>query len=128
MRNKITAVAACAAAALAMAGCSSGSSSSNTGTSSSSGSAPSQLTVWRMGSSVPSEGTWVNGVTTQCHNAYPAYKNAKVNVVWVPWGNRTTDWTNALTSGKNAPDVTELGNTDTPTEASLGPLVNITSF
>src|ERR1700751_957378 len=105
MRNKITAVAACAAAALAMAGCSSGASSSNTGTSSSSGSAPSQLTVWRLGSAVPSEVTWMNGVITQFHKDYPAYKNTKVNVVWVPWGNRTTDWTNAMTSGKKGPDV-----------------------
>ncbi|HMD94171.1 MAG TPA: extracellular solute-binding protein [Trebonia sp.] len=128
MRHKITALAACAAAALAMAGCSSGSSSSNTGTASSSGSAPSELTVWRMGSSVPSEVTWMNGVIAEFHKDYPAYKNTKVNVVWVPWGNRTTDWTNALTSGKNAPDVTELGNTDTPTEASLGALANISSF
>ncbi len=126
MRHKITAAAACAAAALAMAGCSSGSSSSNTGTASST-SAPSALTVWRMGSSVPSEVTWMNGVIAEFHKDYPAYKNTKVNVVWVPWGNRTTDWTNALTSGKNAPDITELGNTDTPTEASLGALANISS-
>jgi len=43
----------------------------------------------------------------------------------VPWTNRVTEWTNALSSGKNGPDVTELGNTDTPTEASLGMLANI---
>lgn len=136
MRHKITAAAACAAAALAMAGCSSGSnSSSNSGatasgnpsSSSSSSNAPSELTVWRMGASVPSEVTWMNGVIAQFHQDYPAYANTKVNVVWVPWGNRTTDWTNALTSGKNAPDITELGNTDTPTEAALGALANISS-
>ena len=117
MRHKITAAtaSACAAAALAIAGCSSGSSSSSGGTSSSA--VPSQLTVWRMGASVPSQVSWMNGVIAQFHKDYPAYKNTKVNVVWVPWGNRTTDWTNALTSGKNAPDITELGNTDTPTEA-----------
>jgi hypothetical protein len=34
-------------------------------------------------------------------------------------------WQKALASGKNAPDVTELGNTDTPTEASLGMLADI---
>ena len=125
MRHKITAVtaSACAAAALAIAGCSSGSSSSSGGTSSSA--VPSKLTVWRMGASVPSQVSWMNGVIAQFHKDYPAYKNTKVNVVWVPWGNRTTDWTNALTSGKNAPDITELGNTDTPTEASLGALANI---
>jgi len=67
----------------------------------------------------------MNGVVSQFHQEYPAYANTKVNVVWVPWGNRATDWTNALTSGKNAPDITELGNTDTPTEAALGALANI---
>jgi ABC-type glycerol-3-phosphate transport system substrate-binding protein len=125
VRHKITAAtaSACAAAALAIAGCSSGSSSSSGGTSSSA--VPSQLTVWRMGASVPSQVTWMNGVIAEFHRDYPAYKNTKVNVVWVPWGNRTTDWTNALASGKNAPDITELGNTDTPTEASLGALANI---
>jgi ABC-type glycerol-3-phosphate transport system substrate-binding protein len=81
-----------------------------------------------MGASVPSEVTWMNGVVAEFHKNYPAYKNTKINVVWVPWGNRTTDWTNALTSGKNAPDITELGNTDTPTEASLGMLANISSY
>jgi ABC-type glycerol-3-phosphate transport system substrate-binding protein len=142
VRHKITAVAACAAAALAIAGCSSSSSSSSsssvgastsasssasTGGTSSSSNVPSSLTVWRMGSSVPTEVTWMNGVIAQFHSAYPQYANTKVNVVWVPWGNRTTDWTNALTSGKNAPDITELGNTDTPTEAALGALANIST-
>src|SRR6516164_10010830 len=103
------------AAALAIAGCSSSSSSSSAGGSSSTSSAPAQLTVWRMGASVPSQVTWMNGVVAQFHKDFPQYANTKVNVVWVPWTVRTTDWNNALASGKNAPDITELGNTDTPT-------------
>jgi ABC-type glycerol-3-phosphate transport system substrate-binding protein len=129
VRHKITAAAACAAAALAIAGCGSGSnSSSSSGASSSTAAVPGELTVWRMGASVPSEVTWMNGVIKQFHQDYPAYASTKINVVWVPWGNRTTDWTDALTSGKNAPDITELGNTDTPTEASLGALANISGY
>ena len=46
---------------------------------------------------------------------------------WIPWGNRTTDWNNALSSGKNIPDITELGNTDTPTEAASGILAPLSS-
>jgi N,N'-diacetylchitobiose transport system substrate-binding protein len=115
------------AAALAIAGCSS-SSSPSAGGSSSASSAPAQLTVWRMGGSVPSEVTWMNGVVTQFHKDFPQYAQTKVNVVWVPWTVRTTDWNNALASGKNAPDITELGNTDTPTEASLGVLANVSSY
>jgi N,N'-diacetylchitobiose transport system substrate-binding protein len=127
LRQTPAAIVACgAAAALAIAGCSS--SSSSTASSASSSSAPAQLTVWRMGASVPSQVTWMNGVVAQFHKDFPQYANTKVNVVWVPWTVRTTDWNNALASGKNAPDITELGNTDTPTEASLGVLTPVTSY
>ena len=127
LRKTPAAIVACgAAAALALAGCSSSSSSSASSTSSSS--APAQLTVWRMGASVPSQVEWMNSVVTQFHKDFPQYANTKVNVVWVPWTVRTTDWNNALASGKNAPDITELGNTDTPTEASLGVLTNVSSY
>jgi ABC-type glycerol-3-phosphate transport system substrate-binding protein len=125
LRKTPAAIAALGAAALAIAGCSSGG-SSTTGSSSSSA-APAQLTVWRMGSSTPAQVTWMNSVITQFHKSDPAYAKTKVKVVFVPWTNRTQDWTNALSSGKNAPDITELGNTDTPTEASLGMLANITT-
>jgi len=115
-----------AAAALAIAGCSS-SGSSTTGSTSSSSAAPAQLTVWRMGSSTPAQVSWMNGVVSQFHKDYPADAKTSVKVVFVPWTNRTTDWANALSSGKNAPDITELGNTDTPTAVSLGMLANITT-
>jgi ABC-type glycerol-3-phosphate transport system substrate-binding protein len=116
------ATALCAAAALTIAGCGSGGSGS-----SATSSAPAQLTVWRMGPSTAAQVTWMNGVVSQFHHHYPAYAKTQVKVVWIPWTNNTTEWTNALSSGKNAPDITELGNTQTPTEASLGMLANITS-
>ena len=116
------AVALCATAALAVAGCGSGSSTSSSGSG-----APASLTVWRMGASTPAQVTWMNGVVSQFHKDYPAYAKTKVNVVYVPWTNATTEFTNALSSGKNAPDVTEIGNTETPTNASLGMLAPITS-
>src|SRR6202035_3386543 len=103
------AVAGAAAAALAIAGCSSGSSSSTaTGTSNNASSAPSTLTVWRMGGSVPSQVTWMNGVVAAFHKEFPQYAKTQVKVDWIPWTNRTTDWNNALSSGKNIPDITEL--------------------
>jgi N,N'-diacetylchitobiose transport system substrate-binding protein len=113
-------------AGAAAAGCGSSGSSSPSGSSSSA--APATLTVWRMGASVPSQITWMNGVVAQFHKQFPQYAKTKVNVVWVPWTVRTTDWNNALASNKNAPDITELGNTDTPTEAGLGVVANISSY
>jgi ABC-type glycerol-3-phosphate transport system substrate-binding protein len=120
-----SAAAICAAVALA------GAAATGCGSSNSSGSpasaAPAKLTVWRMGASVPSQVTWMNGIVTQFHKQFPQYKKTKVVVDWIPWTSRTTDWTNALTSGKGGPDITELGNTDTPGVAAQGALANITS-
>jgi N,N'-diacetylchitobiose transport system substrate-binding protein len=80
-----------------------------------------------MGGSVPAQVTWMNGVITQFHQQFPQYANTQVKVDWIPWGNRTQDWNNALSSGKNIPDITELGNTDTPTEAASGILAPLNS-
>ena len=119
LTRSAAALGAVAILAGAAAGCGSGSSST------SSSAAPAKLVVWRMGSSVPSQVTWMNGVVAQFHKKYPAYAKTKVVVDWIPWGNRVTDWTNALTSGKGGPDITELGNTDTPGIAAQGALANI---
>jgi ABC-type glycerol-3-phosphate transport system substrate-binding protein len=122
---KLTRAAAAAGAAIALAGAAAGCGSS--GGSSNSSAAPAKLVVWRMGSSVASQVTWMNGVVKQFHQQFPQYKHTKVVVDWIPWGDRVTDWTNALTSGKGGPDITELGNTDTPGIASQGALANITT-
>jgi ABC-type glycerol-3-phosphate transport system substrate-binding protein len=118
--------AAAVGAAVMLAGAAAGCGSS--GSSAASGSAaPAKLVVWRMGASVSSQVTWMNGVIQQFHKQFPAYAKTGVVTSWIPWGNRTTDWTNALTSGKGAPDITELGNTDTPGIASQGALADVTS-
>ena len=69
----------------------------------------------------------MDGVVKQFHKQFPQYKNTKVVVDWIPWTSNTTDWTNALTSGKGGPDITEIGNTETPGLAAQGALANITS-
>ena len=124
---KLTRSAAAFGAAALLAGAAAGCGSSSSGGSSSGSAVPSKLVVWRMGASVPSQVTWMNGVVAQFHQKFPQYAKTKVAVDWIPWTNRTTDWTNALTSGKGGPDVTELGNTDTPGVATQGALANISS-
>jgi ABC-type glycerol-3-phosphate transport system substrate-binding protein len=119
-RTSALAIGAALALAAGTAGCSSGSSGS-----AGSSAVPASLTLWRMGPSTPSEVKWMNGVFAQFHSKYSQYKKTKINVVWIPWADRTTDWQKALATGKNAPDITELGNTDTPAEAQLGMLANI---
>jgi N,N'-diacetylchitobiose transport system substrate-binding protein len=120
----VGAVVALAGAAAGIAGCSSKGSPSSTGSTSS---APAKLVVWRMGSAVASQATWMNGVVAQWKSEFPQYKNTKVVTDWIPWTANGTDWTNALTSGKGGPDITEMGNTETPGLASQGALANITS-
>jgi len=120
--------AAALGAAVALAGTAAGiAGCGSSGGSSSSSSAPAKLVVWRLGASVASQGTWMNGVVAQWKKKYPAYKNTKVVVNWVPWTSISTDWTNALTSGKGGPDITEIGNTQTPGLATQGALANISS-
>jgi N,N'-diacetylchitobiose transport system substrate-binding protein len=123
---KLSRSAAAIGAIVALAGAAAGCGSSGSGAAPAAA-VPAQLTVWRMGSSVPSQVTWMNGVVTQFHKQFPQYHKTKVVVDWIPWGNRVTDWTNALTSGKGGPDITELGNTDTPGIAAQGALANITT-
>jgi ABC-type glycerol-3-phosphate transport system substrate-binding protein len=125
---KLTRSAAAIGAAVLLAGAAAAGCGSSASSSSSGAAAPAKLTVWRMGGSVPSQVTWMNTVVAQFHKKFPQYAKTKVNVVWVPWTVRTTDWNSALSSGKNAPDITELGNTDTPTEAGLGVVANISSY
>ncbi len=124
---KFTRSAALTGAAVVLAAAAAGCGSSGSSGSSASSSAPAKLVLWRMGSSVPAQVTWMNGVVSQFHKQFPAYKNTKVSVDWIPWGNRVSDWTNALTSGKGGPDITELGNTDTPGIAAQGALAAITT-
>lgn len=121
----ITRSAAAIGTAIAIVGAAAACGSS--GSSPNASAAPAKLVVWRMGASVPSQVTWMNGVVKQFHAQFPKFKNTKVVVDWIPWGNRVTDWTNALTSGKGGPDITELGNTDTPGIATQGALASITS-
>ena len=120
---KLTRVAAVTAVApmvlMAAAGCGSSSKAPSAST------APAQLTVWRMGASTPAQVTWMNGVVAQFHKQFPQYAKTAVTVKFVPWTVRTTQWQNALASGKGGPDITELGNTDTPTLATQGMLADI---
>lgn len=122
---KFTKAAAVAAVApmvlMAAAACGSG------GKESTSSTAPATLTVWRMGASTPAQVTWMKGVIAQFHKQFPQYAKTAVTVKFVPWTVRTTQWQNALASGKGGPDVTELGNTDTPTVAGEEMLADITS-
>jgi ABC-type glycerol-3-phosphate transport system substrate-binding protein len=124
----ITKMAAAVGAAVALAGAAvAGCGSSGNTPSSGSSTIPAKLTVWRLGAAVASQGTWMNGVVSQWKKEFPQYKNTKVVVNWVPWTSISTDWTNALTSGKGGPDVTEIGNTQTPGLATQGALASISS-
>jgi ABC-type glycerol-3-phosphate transport system substrate-binding protein len=124
---KLTRSAGAIGAAVVLAGAAAAGCGSSGSSSPSTSAAPAKLTVWRMGPSVASQVTWMNGVVTQFHKQFPQYAKTKVVVDWIPWASRATDWTNALSSGKGGPDITELGNTDTPGIAAQGALANISS-
>jgi ABC-type glycerol-3-phosphate transport system substrate-binding protein len=87
---KFTRSAAAFGAATLLAGAAAGCGSSS-GSNSSSSAAPAKLVVWRMGSSVPSQVTWMNGVVAQFHQKYPGtyglgapsnFTNGIVSFIW----------------------------------------------
>ena len=56
-----------------------------------------------MGGSVPAQVTWMNGVVAEFHKEFPQYAKTQVKVDWIPWGDRTTDWNNALSVRQEHP-------------------------
>ena len=100
---------------------------SSGGSPSSSSAVPGTLTVWRAGAEVPAQDAWMNDVVAQFHRNYPKFATTKIKVDWVPFTTITQQWQTALSTGKNAPDVTEIGNTQTQGLAGQGMLADITS-
>jgi ABC-type glycerol-3-phosphate transport system substrate-binding protein len=127
MAAVVGAAVALAGAAVAGCGSSGGSSGSGSTTGSSSAAIPAKLTIWRMGAAVPAQVTWTDNVVAQWKKQFPQYKKTQVVLDWIPWTSNATDWTSALTSGKGGPDITEIGNTQTPGLAAQGALANISS-
>lgn len=124
LKRKIAAAVIAAAALTVSAACSSSSSGSGSSASSNfmsgSTSASGTLNVWLLSK-------WNNNEVPNATAAFnKLYPNVKVNVQYQSWGTYTSKYQAALKAG-NAPDVIEMGNTDTALPIAGGAFQDLSS-
>ena len=115
MKRKFVGLAAVAAAsALVLAGCASGA-----------GDAPSTdgkgktLTLWLVGSDTP------DALRSYLKTEFAKETGATLQIQQQDWGDIVTKLTTALPDANNTPDVTEMGNTQSPTFTNVGAFLDI---
>ncbi|WP_313545620.1 extracellular solute-binding protein [Leifsonia aquatica] len=115
MKRKLVGLAAVAtASALVLAGCASGGSS-----------APSTdgkgktVTLWLVGSDTPDE------LRNYLKTEFNKETGATLKIEQQDWGDIVTKLTTALPDANNTPDVTEMGNTQSPTFTNVGAFLDI---
>lgn len=118
MKRKLVGLAAVAtASALVLAGCASGGSS-----------APSTdgkgktVTLWLVGSDTPDE------LRNYLKTEFNKETGATLKIEQQDWGDIVTKLTTALPDANNTPDVTEMGNTQSPTFTNVGAFLDISDM
>ena len=118
------AVATTAAAALLLTACGGGGagSPSSATTASKADNAGKTITFWVVGSDTPKE------LRTYLQDTFKAKTGATLKIEEQGWGDIVTKLTTALPDPKNTPDVTELGNTQSPTFTNVGAFSDISDM
>ena len=81
------------------------------------------ITVWLM---EDAKNNWAEAVTAATRQFQQQHPGVDVNVIYQTWGEHQTKFDASLAAG-NAPDVKELGNTETVKYMAAGALTDITS-
>lgn len=118
MKRKLVGLAAVAtASALVLAGCASGGS-----TGASTDGKGKTVTLWLVGSDTPD--ALRNYLKTELHKE----TGATLKIEQQDWGDIVTKLTTALPDANNTPDVTEMGNTQSPTFTNVGAFLDISDM
>ncbi|BDZ44939.1 extracellular solute-binding protein [Naasia aerilata] len=122
MRRKFTGVVAIAAASsLLLAGCASGSNSSG-GDSGSGDNSDKTITLWLAGADTPDE------LRTYLKDEFNKQTGANLEIEQQDWGDLVPKLTTALPDANNTPDVTEIGNTQSPTFTNVGAFLDVSDM
>src|SRR6478752_3843726 len=112
------AVATAATAALVLTACGGGANGTTTGSSGApggaGGNAGKSITLWLAGTDTPKE------LRTYLQDTFKAKTGATLKIEEQTWPDLVTKLTTALPDPKNTPDVTEIGNTQSPTFTNVG--------
>ena len=119
------AVATAAAAALVLSACG-GSADGSTGAASSGASGPGSagktITLWLAGTDTPQE------LRTYLQETFKAKTGATLKIEEQAWPDLVTKLTTSLPDPKNTPDVTEIGNTQSPTFTNVGAFSDVSDL
>ncbi|HEY8590913.1 MAG TPA: extracellular solute-binding protein [Naasia sp.] len=122
MNRKIAGVTAAAvASALVLAGCSAGAGEA-TGGGTSGGDADTTITLWLAGADTP------DALREWLTDEFEQQTGAKLDIQQQDWGDLVPKLTTALPDANNTPDVTEIGNTQSPTFTNVGAFLDITDM
>jgi N,N'-diacetylchitobiose transport system substrate-binding protein len=109
--------------ALALSACSSGGTTpSGGGTSSSAGNAAQGITLWLVGGDTP------DTLRTYLKDTFKKKTGATLTIEEQTWGDIVTKLTTALPDENNTPDVTEIGNTQSPTFTNVGAFLDVSDI
>jgi N,N'-diacetylchitobiose transport system substrate-binding protein len=115
MKRKLVGLAAVAtASALVLAGCASGGSSGP-----STDGKGKTVTLWLVGSDTP------DALRTYLKTEFNKETGANLKIEQQDWGDIVTKLTTSLPDANNTPDVTEMGNTQSPTFTNVGAFLDI---
>lgn len=118
MKRKLVGLAAVAtASALVLAGCASGGS-----TGASTDGKGKTVTLWLVGSDTPDE------LRNYLKTEFNKETGANLKIEQQDWGDIVTKLTTALPDANNTPDVTEMGNTQSPTFTNVGAFLDISDM
>ncbi len=116
-KTMLGSVAILAAGALALSGCTSsgtGTTSSSAAPTSSAAAAPQDITFWVMGGDTP------DALREYLKKQYAATTGGTLTIEEQAWGDALNKLTTQLPDPQNTPDVTEIGNTWSPTFTNVG--------
>lgn len=118
MKRKLVGLAAVAAAsALVLAGCASGGS-----TAASTDGKGKTVTLWLVGSDTP------DALRSYLKTEFNKETGATLKIEQQDWSDIVTKLTTALPDAKNTPDVTEIGNTQSPTFTNVGAFLDVSDL
>jgi N,N'-diacetylchitobiose transport system substrate-binding protein len=124
--NKHLGLAAATATALLLTACSGGAASPGSPATTAGGATGSaadrSITLWLVGGDTPDE------LRTYLKDTFKAKTGATLKVEEQTWGDIVTKLTTSLPDANNTPDVTELGNTQSPTFTNVGAFLDISDL
>ncbi|MDR0848905.1 MAG: extracellular solute-binding protein [Propionibacteriaceae bacterium] len=129
MRGKIAVAALGIAAALVMTGCGTtggtptgAATSAGTETTAAAAKTPEDITFWLIGGDTPQE------LRDYLISQYKAVNGGTLTIEEQTWGDIITKLTTSMPDAANTPDVTEIGNTQSPTFTNIGAFLDISDM